>query len=325
MAERTVLLMGCGPVGMATARLLGKDKNCGKVIAADRSGVRAAAAAELCGEKAVSVAVDCLDDDAMGYLLRDSTVVVNTIQCTSSILIPLIRAVVESGASYTDATTDTASLQTLFDSEYLHALAGYRSVSVVPGLGSSPGLTNALTRYLGQRLERVEGAKFYLLDDLSRRSRRQWRDRLAAFGPMALVWRDQEWKFVPPLSEWDTAEFPHLSDTLSLYTVNLEPISLPYSFPSMTEASSHRGFSDGAMLEIVEALVRCGFAGEEPWKRVPGRSARWSSPRPCSAATGTTGQGHYPVCCTSRIHSQLPCDGSSRCEEFFAAAKLNSP
>ena len=262
MSERTVLLLGCGPVGMATASLLGRDRACGKVIAVDRSPERAAAAAEMCGEKAVSASVDYSDNEALGRLLGDATLVVNTLRIPSSALLPLIRAVVEAGVSYTDATTDSDSLQSVFDSEYLYGLARNRSVGVVPGLGASPGLTNALTSYLGQRLESVDRARFYLVDDLSRRSRRQWRDRLLSFGSAALVWRGQSWEYVSPMSEWWDATFPHLGATVSCCTVDLEPITLPYSFSSLTEVSCHRGFSNQPMCDIVKNLVTYGFASE---------------------------------------------------------------
>ena len=264
MSERTVLLLGCGPVGMATAGLLGKDRACERVITADIKPGRAAAAAELCGEKAVSVGVDCTDDEAMGKLMGDATLVVNTLRVSSGSLLPFIRGVVEAGVSYTDATTDANSLQSVFDSEYLHALAGHRSVSVVPGLGASPGLTNALTSYLGQRLERVDGARFYLVDDLSRRSPRQWRDRLSAFGSPALVWLNQGWGYASPLSEWEDVAFPQLGTAISCCTVGLEPVTLPYSFSSLKEVSCHRGFPDQAMGEVVRNMVRYGFAEDEP-------------------------------------------------------------
>ena len=110
----------------------------------------------------------------------------------------LMRTVLESGVSYADACTDSETLQAIFDSDYLDALAGYRAVGAVPGLGASPGLTNALTSYLGQRLERIDEARFYLVDDLSLRSESQWRERLAEFGSVALVWQDSDWHATGP-------------------------------------------------------------------------------------------------------------------------------
>ena len=264
MADDAVLLLGCGPVGLSAARILGEDRAFRRVITADVVSDRAAAAAEICGDKAVSTSLNALDDDELRGALDDVALVLNTIRLPLSGLLPLIRGVVEAGASYADCNSDAESLQAVFDSEYLEALAGYRAVSVLPGLGSSPGLTNALTAYLGQRLERIDEARFYLLDDLRRRSAGQWRDRLAAFGSPAVVWRDSDWRHVSPAAEWEEVSFPPPLGAASCCTVGLGPVTLPLTFASLIDVSSHRGFADPGMGDILQDLVRYGFGSEEP-------------------------------------------------------------
>ena len=258
------MLLGCGSLGMATARLLGKDRAVRRVIAADWDPRRAAAAAEASGDKAVAAELDCLDDSSLLPALEDVALVINTIRLPISRAIPLIRGVMEAGASYADASSDPEVLQAIFDSEYLDALAGYRAVSAVPGLGASPGLTNALTSYLAQRLERVDEARFFLVDDLRRRSFRQWRERLSDFGSTALVWRDDDWSYVEPLAErWEIA-FPPPQSRVYYSTVGLGPVTLPTSIGSLKHVSSHRGFADPDMLDVVANLVLYGFGNDEP-------------------------------------------------------------
>ena len=264
MPDGAVLLLGCGAVGVSAARLLGKDRAFSRVITADRRIERAAAAAEVCGSKATSARLDSSDDESLARALGDVALVLNTVRLPLSSLLPLIRSVVEAGASYADANSDPESLQAVFDSEYLEALAGHRAVGVAPGLGTSPGLTNALTSYLGHRLDRIDEARFYLVDDLRRRLPGQWRDRLAAFGSPALVWRGSEWRHVSPMAECDDAVFPPPWGRVPCCTVGLGPITLPGSFASLTRVSSHRGFSDADMAEFMESLVRCGFGSDRP-------------------------------------------------------------
>ena len=175
---------------------------------ADQDSNRAAAAAEVCGDKAAPAKLDLSDDGTLEQALDDVDLVVNTLSMPVAGALPLLRSVLEAGVSYVDASSDPEALQAIFDSEYLDALAGYRAVSAVPGLGASPGLTNALTNYLGQRLERIDDASFYLVDDPARSNFQQWRGRLSAFGDPALVWRDNEWQHVSPFSEYVDVSFP---------------------------------------------------------------------------------------------------------------------
>ena len=262
--DAAALLLGGGAVGRALAQALGRDRAFRRVIVADGRLERAAAAAELCGAKAVAIRLDGADDWALAPVLREVSVTLNTLDLPPEVLLPLIRGVVEAGVSYADANDDPQSLAAVFDSEYLAALAGYRGVSVIPGLGASPGQTNALARYLSQRLDRMDEARFYQLDDLRLRRPRQWRGRLAAFGSPALVWRERDWRHVAPMSEWDEAFFPHPWGRVRCCAVGLQPVTLPGSIPTLAEVSCYRGFADADMERVTADLARYGLAGEQP-------------------------------------------------------------
>ena len=263
MDEGSTLLLGCGSLGLAVARRFGQDRAFRQVITADQDANRAAAVAEACGERAAGLRLDHRDDGALSRVLEDVDLVVNTIRLPLPETLALVRSVLESGVSYADACTDSETLQAIFDSDYLDALARFRAVGAVPGLGASPGLTNALTSYLGQRLERIDEARFYLVDDLGLRSERQWRERLAEFGSVALVWQDSGWLQLDPMSDCCAVPFPPLGDVYCS-TVGIGPVTLPGSFGSLVHVSSHRGFKDPGAWEIVRNLVSCGLASDEP-------------------------------------------------------------
>ena len=293
------LLLGCGAVGRAVAAALGRDRAFERVIVADRCR-HCAAAAELCGGKGVAVRLDCADDAALAPLLREVSLALNTAELPPEVLLPLIRSVVEAGVSYADANDDPQSLQAVFDSEYLSALAGHRGVSVLPGLGASPGQTNTLARYLSQRLDRIDAARFYQLDDLRWRRSGQWRRRLAAFGAPALVWRDGGWRHVSPMSEWDEPGFPPPWGRVRCCVVGLQPVTLPASMPTVTEVSSHRGFADVDMARVMGDLVRYGLASDQPVDTPAGRispavfaaaffSGPWAPPLPDMPLTNMMG------------------------------------
>ena len=264
MTADAALLLGCGSVGQSVARILGRDRAFGRVIAADRCLERASAAAELCNGKADAIQLDCSADESLPKVLGDVALVLNTIELPTEHLIPLIRGVMEAGVSYTDSNDDPESLQAVFDSEYLASLAGYRGVSAIPGLGASPGQTNALASYLGQRLNQVDEIRFYQADDLALCLPKQWRRRLAAFGSPALVWRESDWRHVAPISEWEEVAFPLPWGSARCCTVGLQPVTLPLTMPSLARVSSHRGFFGPAAEAIMRDLVRYGFADGQP-------------------------------------------------------------
>lgn len=264
MTADATLLLGCGLLGRAVARLLGHDRAFRRVIAADRCLERAAAAAELCNGKADALRLDSADGEALACVLGDVALVINTLELPLGSLLPMIRDVVEAGVSYADACDDPETLQGVFDSEYLASLAGYRGVSVIPGVGVSPGQTNAMTSYLGQRLNRVDEVRFIQVDDLSRRRYGDWRRRLAAVGSPALVWRESDWRHVSPMSECDDVALPPPWGNIRCCVVGLQPVTLPVNMPSLTDVSSHLGFADPAAEGIMRDLVRYGLAGDRP-------------------------------------------------------------
>ena len=263
MNDGAALLLGCGYLGQSVARRLGQDRAFRQVIATDLDPLAAAAAAEICGTKAEAAQLDCHDEGSLSQALEDVNLVISTVRHTLPETIALMRSVLEAGVSYADACADGETLQAIFDSDYLDALAGYRAVGAVPGLGASPGLTNALTSYLGQRLDRVDEARFFLLDDLRLRSKRQWRERLADFGSAALVWQDSQWRQFGPMSDSQAAHFPPPLGEVPCITTGLGPVTLPMSFGSLSHASSHRGFKEVDVLETIRTLVDCGMAGQE--------------------------------------------------------------
>ena len=264
MAGDAVLLLGGGAVGKSVAPLLARDRGIGSIIVADPQPERAAAAAELCDGKASAVRLDDGDDDALGKILGDVNLTVNTRNLPTDSLLPLIRNVVEAGVSYADATDDPDSLQAVFDSEYLSSLAEYRAVGVIPGLGASPGQTNALAQYLSQRLDRMEEVRLYHLDGIRRGTQERWRRRLSSLGSPALVWRGNDWSHVSAMSEWEDVAFPPPWGAARCYIEGVRPVSLPLSVPTLTFLSGYHGFTDAEVEETAVDFVRYGLASDHP-------------------------------------------------------------
>jgi saccharopine dehydrogenase-like NADP-dependent oxidoreductase len=268
MPDFTALIMGCGTMGTATARLCLEDARFKHVVVADRDLQRAENLAEaLAGSSNGSVSamqLDCTQEDQVARSLSSISVVLNTTGPFSRDTLSLMRTVVEAGIPYTDINDDVETLQGVFDSEYLDSLAKHRGVGVLPGLGASPGQTNVLSRHLASRMDVVEEIRFFMVNDATYRSEAVWRHRLALFGQPALLYDGGRWTQTPGMTEYQDVAFQAPWGNIRCYAVGLETVTIPTSFTGLRHASFWRGFSDPVTTESLKSLIDVGFASEEP-------------------------------------------------------------
>ena len=300
MPDRTVLVLGCGTMGAATARLIVEDARFQHVVVADRDLQRAEALAETLGDPATALQLDCRQEDQVARSLGGISVVLNTTGPFSRDTLSLMRTVVEAGIPYADINDDVETLQSVFDSEYLSSLAKHRGVGVLPGLGASPGQTNVLARHMFSRMDVVEEVRFFMVNDSTYHSEAVWRHRLALFSQPSLLFDRGKWTQMPGMSEYRDVAFPAPWGNIRCYNVGLETVTIPASFGRLLHASFWRGFSDSATTETLKALVDAGLASEEPVD-VDGVSV---AP---AAMTAAVLSGAQP-----RVSSEIESDGPGR-------------
>jgi saccharopine dehydrogenase-like NADP-dependent oxidoreductase len=263
MPEFTALIIGCGTMGTASAKLCLEDSNFKHVVVADRDLQRAEHLAESLEGQVTALQLDCSQEDQVTRSLSGISVVLNTTGPFSRDTLSLMRTVVEAGVPYADINDDVETLQSVFESEYLDSLAKHRGVGVLPGLGASPGQTNVLSRHLTSRMDVVEEVRFFMVNDATYRSESVWRHRLALFGQPSLLFDGGRWTQTPGMSEFQDIAFPPPWGSIRCYTVGLETVTIPISFAGLKHASVWRGFSDPATTETLKSLVDAGFASEE--------------------------------------------------------------
>ena len=264
MPDFTALIIGCGTIGSATARLALEDARFEHVVVADKDRQRAERLAGSLEGPATALELDCQQDDQVLRSLTGISVVLNTTGPFSRDTLSLMRTVIEAGVAYADINDDVETLQSVFESEYLDSLAKHRGVGVLPGLGASPGQTNVLARYLASRMDAVEEVRFFMVNDATYRSEAVWRHRLALFGEPALLYDGGRWTQTPAMSEFQDVGFPAPWGSIRCYAVGLETVSIPQSFSGLRHASLWRGFSDPATTSMLKDLIDAGFASRQP-------------------------------------------------------------
>ena len=264
MPDFTALIIGCGTIGSATARLALEDARFEHVVVADKDRQRAARLAGSLEGPATALELNCQQDDQVLRSLTGISVVLNTTGPFSRDTLSLMRTVIEAGVAYADINDDVETLQSVFESEYLDSLAKHRGVGVLPGLGASPGQTNVLARHLASRMDAVEEVRFFMVNDATYRSEAVWRHRLALFGEPALLYDGGRWTQTPAMSEFQDVGFPAPWGSIRCYAVGLETVSIPQSFSGLRHASLWRGFSDPATTSMLKDLIDAGFASRQP-------------------------------------------------------------
>ena len=232
---RLVVLGGGGAMGRITVRALAEDERVEQVTVADVSlaaAQRTIAWLATGREKASAVAADVRDTAALTALLAEADVALNATDYPFNL--DVMRASLAARVSYADlgGLFHMTRRQYEHDSEFREA-----GLTAVLGIGSTPGITNILTRIAADQLETVErldvrigssdeapaGATFAppyslrtILDECT-------------LEPM--VYEDGVWRAVTPMSGEEAIQFPQpVGAMTAMYTLHSEVALFPVSF-----------------------------------------------------------------------------------------------
>ena len=219
--------------------------------------------------------VDVRDEAATARLLAGHDAVLNCV--TYYWNLPVMRAALAARVPYSDLGGLYHGTQKQFELHDDFVAAG---LPALLGMGSTPGITNAMAGFLARELDAVHEAHVRVgcFD----------RGATAAGGPLPIPYALDtvldEFALepyvveagrahpVPPRSGEEEIDFPQpVGRMRAIYTLHSEVAMFARSFPGLTAASFKVAFEPGFM-EKVRFLVELGFAGREP--RVGGVSPR---------------------------------------------------
>ena len=157
---RITVLGGCGVVGSVAVETLISVDEFDEIIIGDIDIDKANKLIEKVGsEKVSAVKVNALDLNSIKDAIRGSDVVLN---CTGPFykFVPIIlKAVIESKINYVDICDDVDVTNEILEWDNL---AKENDVSCLIGIGSSPGVTNVVSRFCAdQLLDQIESIDIY--------------------------------------------------------------------------------------------------------------------------------------------------------------------
>ena len=172
----------------------------------------------------------------------------------------LVRAAVEAGVDYASICDEWEAAAVVLDR--FDEPARKKRVTVVTGLGTSPGMTNVGARYLASRMDRTRRIDVSVFQPLQ-----------GGGGPAVVahmlyimsgriaVWRNGRRVMVPALSGGKVVTFPKFGKVKVWRMGHSEPETVPRFLPGIEEVNFFMGFGPGASVLVVPAKLGL-FDGE---------------------------------------------------------------
>jgi saccharopine dehydrogenase (NAD+, L-lysine-forming) len=157
---KILALGGCGQQGSLAVRTLIQADDVEKVIVADINLDAAKAFQEKVGSDKIEVKqLDVTNAEQLREAMGEADLVANFVGPFYRFAEGVVKAAIESGINYVDICDDAAPTVKLLD-DY-HAAASEAGVSVLLGMGASPGLLNVLVRKAADQLDEVVEANLH--------------------------------------------------------------------------------------------------------------------------------------------------------------------
>jgi saccharopine dehydrogenase-like NADP-dependent oxidoreductase len=237
---KLLALGGSGNMGQTAVRTILEIGGIDQLIVADFNTDRTNRFVESLNDKHVQArTIDVTNKEAIEALMRESDVVMNTVGPYYRLGIPIVQAAIKTGRHYIDINDDYRPTQEILEMDDAARSAG---LTILLGMGASPGITNILARHAANQLDEVDyiqtawGAVGGVLPSRSEalQSDEFTEERIAAatvhfMHIVALkipLFRDGKFIEVNPLEDGEDMTFPE-GKGFFYYIGHAEPVTLP--------------------------------------------------------------------------------------------------
>jgi saccharopine dehydrogenase-like NADP-dependent oxidoreductase len=267
---RALVLGGAGAVAKETTRDLSAFSTFDEIVVADYDVAAAEAIVKPLGDSRITViGFDANDPGKMRDLFPGFDVVVNGLPFKYDLIVN--QVCVETGVSGLDLSSEDAQFA-------MHEEAKGKDMIFIPGVGATPGITNALSALGVSKLDAVESIQIYFA---------AFRCLAPAPGLLATtIWefdpdepareevyfQDGKWLPAPPLTGERRVRFHSQIGEQPVYFVpHDEAFSLPASYPGLKHASV-RGCFPPHVMNMMRTFKEAGMLGTEPLDALGGRA-----------------------------------------------------
>ncbi len=242
---RIIVLGGAGAMGRLTVKDLASRPAVEELAVADRDLESARRLAEELGRKCTYLKVDADDHDRLVEALKGYDVAMGAIGPFYRYEVRLAMACIEAGVHYVSICDDSDATA---DVLHLDGEARAAGVTVITGMGWTPGITNVLVRKAASQFEEVdEIAVSWGCHSGDTEGRAVVYHTLHIFHGAVPSFRNGRWVMVPAGSGKEKVRFPEPVGEVYVYNLgHPEPVTVPRYINART-VTLKGGFADGYM------------------------------------------------------------------------------
>ena len=259
---KILALGGSGGMGRYAVRSLIKHHAIKNIVIADLNDSAAKEFASEFSDKVSGIGIDVTDKEALEREMQDVDVVVNTTGPFFKLAEPILKAAISSKTHYLDICDDWEPTEKMFG---LNDEAKAAGVTVILGLGASPGITNILGLVAMNELD--SAIKVYTGWDMSSAQPAEESSQIGVNAAMVhgieqiigkvKVFSSGAYKMVRPL-ETVAVDYPQLGTYKANIFGHPEAISFPHHYPDIEESINLMHSNDAfliSMLKFIRFLI----------------------------------------------------------------------
>ncbi len=252
------VLGGCGDMAKVALELLASESDVTSVTIADIHLEKAKQIAEKFGLKFSPKFVDAKDTSSLIDTIKEHHVALGFIGPFYMFEKSIIDACIQARVPYVSICDDYDAYLSAIT---LHEKAKNAGLTIIAGLGNSPGITNLLAKKGYQSMEKPERIEINWAggsdEDIGPANVKHV---LHIFSGYTLQWRDGKEVKIKTGTERKIVEFPEPMGKLPVYiTGHAESVSIPRNLPGLKYVSLHGGIHPPYIARLATLLGRLGL------------------------------------------------------------------
>ena len=252
---KVVVLGGAGDMGGEAARDLVQQKNVSRVFIADAEQKKAESLCRELGEKAEYLPLDALAHDRVVATMKQGDITLGFVGPFYRFEVKMVRAAMEARVNYVSVCDDYDAAETCLNMDQEIRRAG---ITVLSGMGWTPGLSNVLARRGMDTMDRVRRINISWaggVDDA--RGLAGIKHTLHIFNGKVPTYQGGKWKKVAAGSEQETIEFPAPIGKLPVFHLgHPEPLTIPHFYKNLEEVTLKGGMAPPWLNQVVRSASR---------------------------------------------------------------------